>query len=1137
MKQYSSPPSAVMSVRARRAMFESNNAQQNNPSELAKLGQQQQPSASHGNSNSSNSSSSSGAIDTATRKPFCFLSPNKTSSNNKTPSKQRQETAAARLKHEISNLQQRIKIFDSDADVAKIQQIESSEELVLEKDLNEEHLEELNRKLLVIQNGLGQIEEERLALVHRAQTLEKEKSSLRTQLTHREKEIEVLRKRCLSDTQKLKDCAHLRAANNELNDRVIGLQCEVDYLKDGERRMLELQHELEECELQKANLTQRLEEVTRDHNAVCENLVKCLENNENLTQEKQTLEDERRRLRQTSNLDVDRKRLEQIQVVSGLKEDLKSRDDKVQQLDKLLQEKIATIQKLRTELSSLEASQSETIQHLADEYDRQLRDINQSYEREMADFRSKLAQKNAEIEALRNDMSVQMQELMKATADLQELQEDSKMLNSLMEDVEALEQDRSNLRETLHERDTEIAELSAEILKLEIEKELAEQDAQKLELLQTKLAATEDERESTSFATAQRLEEQLRQLKSAQKMRIDSIRSEYDAAICDMQSKLERAESAASNQSAIHAQAMAAKDKVIATLQEQLNKARKETHLSSETQQTELSTLREELQHANEKLATKEAELQGQRLAELSDKEATIHSLQCEMDHLKSELQTAKVASSTKIESLTEEVTIWKEKSSSVESMVSGRAVEYEADVKRLTAKVDILERENQASQITIKEQSSQLDHAQVSIRRYETKASEDEEHLSQLEATASDLQKKNEAILLTHDTEIETLKQTIAELEHGNNRARDAMVQQERLLLETDAKMKSKQAAFDTEIAILERDLEKHKTHIKKLEVTASHAEECEIEAAKLKQSLSSMKLEHNLLKTGFVEAEKKLAEEKSFSASLSNKLESLQVSEGALQKECCLLRLNYEEAQSELEKTMAYRNDIATRKSQQEEALEADLAAAEEKLLSQEQQMIKFEAELQDRTNLLAEMVAHSKKLQEKLDQTNSVFASMEERSSVLQVQLQDREEELKQRHEEWRQKEDEYLGEIQNMQHMRAVCESDLAQLQLRYEKLHCERKDASELEKENQQLKDKVRRQEAYLKRKLEQDKAARERNGAGAGRIPGSAMKTPARSVKASSRKTASSAVLASRATRSTAQETNVDWELEQLLAD
>jgi septal ring factor EnvC (AmiA/AmiB activator) len=68
------------------------------------------------------------------------------------------------------------------------------------------------------------------------------------------------------------------------------------------------------------------------------------------------------------------------------------------------------------------------------------------------------------------------------------------MLEEVFADIEILEHERYTLAEHLHERDTDIAELSAEILKLEIEKELLAQDTDKLEMTKEKLVKSEEDK-------------------------------------------------------------------------------------------------------------------------------------------------------------------------------------------------------------------------------------------------------------------------------------------------------------------------------------------------------------------------------------------------------------------------------------------------------------------------------------------------------------------------------------------------------------------------------------------------------------------------------------------------------------------
>ena len=91
---------------------------------------------------------------------------------------------------------------------------------------------------------------------------------------------------------------------------------------------------------------------------------------------------------------------------------------------------------------------------------------------------------------------------------------------------------------------------------------------------------------------------------------------------------------------------------------------------------------------------------------------------------------------------------------------------------------------------------------------------------------------------------------------------------------------------------------------------------------------------------------------------------------------------------------------------------------------------------------------------------------------------------------------------------------------------------ENKDTVELEKENQALKDKVRRQEIYLKRKLEKDKALRDRS------LPSKPLKTPGRPSRTSKIPTPHSAVRqTSRTSIPESLDMSMDLELDDLLAD
>jgi hypothetical protein len=159
----------------------------------------------------------------------------------------------------------------------------------------------------------------------------------------------------------------------------------------------------------------------------------------------------------------------------------------------------------------------------------------------------------------------------------------------------------------------------------------------------------------------------------------------------------------------------------------------------------------------------------------------------------------------------------------------------------------------------------------------------------------------------------------------------------------------------------------------------------------------------------------------------------------------------------------------------------------------------MAALEAALQDRTTLLGDMVTHNKLLESKLSQLGARLESRDEQSCSLELGIIDKEDELERFRADWKKKEDDYLEDIIEERHLREIAEADLETTRSRLRLSRHGGKDIGELEKENEALKDKVRRQEVYLQRKLENDKALKERSTT-------TGIKTPARAGRASQRR-------------------------------
>ena len=1059
---------------------------------------------------------------------------------------------------------------------------------VYQGETHEENLEELNKKLQQIQAGLLEIEGERCQLVSKAQQLEMEKETLTKQLLNREREIESLQKRCVLAAEQSKESSALRSKNLVLTELVSELKVKLDERDDENMTALELKMKLQESETLRDRLKERLRVIEIDYESVCDDLEKCRKTVEVLMNEKKEWEDEKLRLTHEAEIHLEQQRLDHIQATAELRQELKIREKKVNDLDRLLQEKVGSIQRLRTQLSQVESSQADTLKLMTIEYDRKIQDIQskvateveKKVHNEMLELQAKLCEKTSEIEALRLDVSSHMQELMVATSELQKLEEDSATLDSLFRDVEVLQQERFELSEALHERDIEVAELSAEILKLEIEKELCTQDEKKIQELTAALDLSKHERISSETRMIQiveasrHLETEILRINNDNEKAMSLARAEYDATISAMQSKLHLAEERLTSFVADNGNILAAKDETIAVLSAEKN----EIAFNFEK---ELSSLRDEMRKAELAFSVKEELLNETRVADMSDKDAIIDSLRATIFEMAKQDETEKLVSSNKVKELERQVTDMNKKYFDLEEMLGKGTPQHQEEVSALIKSKERLMQENEELQCTIIEQRRRLEDVKVSERksviRTDTKISQLEEQVRQLKATTLDMENYSQVCSREHTMEVESMKRTILDLESANEvlqisidhhkallkesrtaktdeskvmRLEELLQQRNEKISELEDESKSRHLEHTACLHSLETTLSKLQMDIDVLTNTnealqsSLHekndaSDQYSLSMQKLSSTIDDLRRERDFANISLLSCEGKLEAEKTHLVQYMLKYESLQEDATILRDECEALRATVGKAASERDTFVAAMETERNLQKSELDVLRSQLASTEKNLISYEHQMSELETALQGRIKILADVATKSKELQGKVDRSDMEYRTIEEKCSMLQIRVFDLEDELKRNVSEWKLKEDDYISEIDNERNMRVILETDLASTIARLESAKIEGRDLMELEKENVTLKDKIRRQEAYLQRKIEQEKAVRERiTPCGVVKAPANVFKTPIRSTaKEPIRKAAS---IGSGTTRSTVldnESTDIDVDLDTLLAD
>ena len=102
-------------------------------------------------------------------------------------------------------------------------------------------------------------------------------------------------------------------------------------------------------------------------------------------------------------------------------------------------------------------------------------------ESSIQELTEKLSEKGCSITDLESELETTMDNLMLVSSELDAARQDSRLVASLTSDLEAVQLDIDTCKETLSERDVEVAELEAEILKLQMELELEKQQNSQME--------------------------------------------------------------------------------------------------------------------------------------------------------------------------------------------------------------------------------------------------------------------------------------------------------------------------------------------------------------------------------------------------------------------------------------------------------------------------------------------------------------------------------------------------------------------------------------------------------------------------------------------------------------------------------
>lgn len=800
---------------------------------------------------------------------------------------------------------------------------------------------------------------------------------------------------------------------------------------------------------------------------------------------------------------------------------------------RILSEKDSTITLLTTEIGSLKAAasvQEKSLREAESRHEERVVQIMEDLEASRLALESEKTQHareskfkddalesaRAELEELRttsdSERAELKQQLLDYTARVSSLESELVTVRSKAKD------DGNESRHLLASKDNELTLLKAEFDELrrgaerrkQESSEALESKVQELEAIQTQLARSRQE-----YTNAQKLlsgkDEEILSLK-AELEEASSAWTQNEAAHCQeleavnnasesLKQQLRDAREAASELEVSHKALLLERDSVIARLETELSETREalETHSIESSDalsrcEKTLALTRAELEQARSEADTASA------LASetVSEKDAVIDSLRSNLDEVRKELSNEKRSSNISLQAKDESVV-------SLHSQLT--QVQLQSEREKTALKKEVSEKE-----VAIELLRTELDDlcraresdAALHEKRIEAK----DEALEALKSDLGDIHSRSE-------TEAKSLRQQVARLTIEVQKASTNLAIREDEI--RDLKLIDLKEAEET-IASLESQLEnlKESSNRREAEASGSNAAlqsrlvELKTMNDHLQQKIKDMSQQHNKTlvtlsdemaalkqakedtETHARELSEKLRERHSTITVMTRKTTLLEQRERTLQsqldsageevrrakegKEKALTALDFE-----INRRRADREDDDISLQRQSASFQIELEDVKTKLEAQKERTAEVERVLQERTKLLGDMVTNNKETEDEKEQALAHITDLQEAVDRLEEESLSAKEELAQVQELQRKREDQLLATIHDERHAREVAEADLEALQSRLRSVRRESKDVNELEKENLVLKDKIRRQEDFLKRKLQKDKVLRDRN--------------------------------------------------------
>ena len=647
-------------------------------------------------------------------------------------------------------------------------------------------LKVLHDRFTHIQNGLGSIDEERNALVGKARKLDKEKKFIQKQLELREKEILSLIKRCASQEEKVRESSKLRSSNRDLQEHLNLMTQRLQGIEGDQQDRNSLKKMLQDSELEREHLKDRLAKVQRDHDSIADTLQECLGNIRILTEEKHAIEEDRRRERRRAEIELEKQRLVHVNDSNCLKEDINSHQNRIHQMENILQENMKSNTALRREKAMMSQGQEDEIQEVVQQYEQQLlelrTEINETtrgkkkkhehgvrdLKEEVVFMKEKLKSKDNKIEELQLEFSDQMVELMSRQSNLDEAEEGKKILELKVESMKNLEIEHAAMLDFVQILDSNLADLTAENANLELEKDTlcdeTDELRKKTKILQSQFSSLQNNHKAK--------ESDFRELLNAENHELqieleDSLRSSR-LEVVSLQNELENRNkwiSELENELNVARKSIVEKEEEIIRFMSDMDNLRSDLGTELREARIEVAQFEAEVFAKDQNLASLEGRLEGAQ--ETRDTEENINKE-------KSMIVEDEIDSTT-----TNEIEDHKENLSDCDSVTSRNDIQslqqLHSPMTKLEERIRMLDKELSEAQISRSESVANLEEAYGRIEDLESQVIGKDERTVSLESQlqeATDALIEKESKACNMEKEYSSNTQLLIEREHYNKEA-----------------------------------------------------------------------------------------------------------------------------------------------------------------------------------------------------------------------------------------------------------------------------------------------------------------------------------------------------------------------------